>query len=344
MDFGLDETQLAIADLAKKVFAEKDAWPKLADVGLVGLVVPETEGGSGHGLLEACVLLEAQGFAASDVPLWTTLVASMAIAESGTMEQRQKYLSGVVKGQVISIALESAPMAARPEKGGLRLTGATSFVPSIDSAETLLVPARVGDATRLFFVSPKEARVERQVVTTGEAMGSVTLDTFVPADAALGDEVRGAAAYGFIHPRAVTLLCAMSIGVSAGALRRTAEYTSTRQQFDRPIATFQAVAQRAADAYIDLETMRVATWQAAWRLSQGLPAAHQVSLAKMWCSEAGHRVVYAAQHLHGGMGFELDYPLHRHYLMAKRLELSLGSATVHLEQMGKELRDANANL
>ena len=129
-------------------------------------------------------------------------------------------------------------------------------------------------------------------------------------------------------------LCCTAIGICEEALRLTAEYTKTREQFDRPIATFQAVGQRAADAYIDTEAVRLTAWQAAWRLSEGLPATEQVAIAKFWCAEGGQRVVHAAQHLHGGMGVDRDYPLHRYFLWAKELELTLGGATASLLGLG----------
>ena len=118
------------------------------------------------------------------------------------------------------------------------------------------------------------------------------------------------------------------------ALRMTATYTSSRKQFDRPIATFQAVAQRAADAFIDVEAIRLTMWKAAFLVDAGLPATASVAVAKFWAAEAGHRVVYAAQHLHGGMGFDTDYPLYRHYLWSRQIELTLGSAPTHLARLG----------
>jgi alkylation response protein AidB-like acyl-CoA dehydrogenase len=120
-------------------------------------------------------------------------------------------------------------------------------------------------------------------------------------------------------------------------LAMTAAYTSQRVQFDRPIATFQAVAQRAADAYIDVETLRVTLWEAAWRLAEGLPAARHVAIAKAFAAEAGARVVYAAQHLHGGIGFDLDYGLARYYPLSKWIELELGGASAHLARLGAQL-------
>jgi alkylation response protein AidB-like acyl-CoA dehydrogenase len=124
----------------------------------------------------------------------------------------------------------------------------------------------------------------------------------------------------------------------------TADYTKTREQFDRPIASFQAVAQRAADAYIDAEAVQLTARQAAWRLSEGLPAAEEVAIAKFWAADGGQRVVHAAQHLHGGMGVDRDYPLHRYFLLAKQLELSLGGATAQLLRLGAILASEPAAL
>jgi alkylation response protein AidB-like acyl-CoA dehydrogenase len=166
----------------------------------------------------------------------------------------------------------------------------------------------------------------------------VTLDgAAVAANDVLGDSSRGAAILDWLVARATVALCAMELGVAERALRMTASYTATREQFERPIATFQAVSQRAADAYVDVEAIRVATWQAAWQLSAGLPALEAISTAKYFAAASGHRVVFAAQHLHGGMGFDLEYPLHRYYLWSKEIELTLGSASVHLAKLGKAL-------
>jgi 3-oxocholest-4-en-26-oyl-CoA dehydrogenase beta subunit len=132
-------------------------------------------------------------------------------------------------------------------------------------------------------------------------------------------------------------LCALAIGVCEEALRMTAEYTKTREQFDRPIATFQAVGQRAADSYIDTEAIRLTAWQAAWRISEGLPAAHEAAIAKFWAAEGGQRVVHAAVHLHGGIGVDKDYPLHRYFLLAKQIELTLGGTTPQLLKLGAML-------
>ncbi len=224
---------------------------------------------------------------------------------------------------------------------GWLLTGTKICVPAAHLAHRVLVPATTGKGSMgVFLLDPGAPGVtrERQIATTGEPLSQLTLSNArVPDADVLGDPHEGAAIVEWLVQRATVGLCALELGVAERALAMTASYTSTRMQFERPIATFQAVGQRAADAYIDVEAIRLSLWQAAFRLSQGLPASQSIAIAKFWAAEAGHRVVYAAQHLHGGMGFDRDYPLHRHYLWSKQIELTLGSAEVQLSRLGAEL-------
>jgi alkylation response protein AidB-like acyl-CoA dehydrogenase len=136
---------------------------------------------------------------------------------------------------------------------------------------------------------------------------------------------------------ATAALCIEEAGVCAAALALTADYTKTREQFDKPIATFQAVGQRAADAYVDAEAIRLTAWQAASRLAAGLPASAEIAVAKFWAAEGGQRVVHAASHLHGGVGVDRDYPLHRYFLLTRQIELTLGSANESLRRLGRML-------
>ena len=129
-------------------------------------------------------------------------------------------------------------------------------------------------------------------------------------------------------------LCAISLGVAEEALRRTAEYASSRKQFERPIGAFQGVAMRAADGFIDVEAMRSTYWQAVWRVDQGLPAEAEVATARWWACRAGHRVVHTAQHVHGGIGADTDYPIHRYFFWSQHLEVSLGGASEQLARIG----------
>jgi len=159
----------------------------------------------------------------------------------------------------------------------------------------------------------------------------------VGASDVLAGPESGADVLRWMIERATVGLCAVQLGVTEKALRMTAEYTTTRIQFDRPIAHFQAVAQRAADAYIDVEGIRLTLWQAAYLLDAGRPAATEVEVAKFWASDGGHRVAHAAAPLHGGVGVDVDYPLHRYFLWAKKIELSLGASTQQLLRIGRSL-------
>jgi alkylation response protein AidB-like acyl-CoA dehydrogenase len=169
-------------------------------------------------------------------------------------------------------------------------------------------------------------------------MAELTLEAVaVPADDVVGDPARGAEVLAWLVPRATVGLCAMELGIVERAIRITAKYTAERRQFDRAIATFQAVQQRAADAWIGMEGIRLLVWQAAWRLAEGLPADDEVRIAKYWAAEQGHQAVYAAQHLHGGIGVDVDYPLHRYYLWSRDIELTLGAGARHLAALGESI-------
>lgn len=142
---------------------------------------------------------------------------------------------------------------------------------------------------------------------------------------------------GWLITRYTLGLCALQLGVTERALELTAEYARTRVQFDRPIGSFQAVAQRLADAYIDVAAIRLTLWQAAWRLSEGLDASEEVATAKFWAADAGHRVAHTAVHVHGGTGIDMSHEVHKYFTAAKRNEFELGGATVQLLKLSAVL-------
>ena len=145
----------------------------------------------------------------------------------------------------------------------------------------------------------------------------------------------------WIVDRATAAYCVLGAGCCEAALRLTAEYVQTREQFGRVLASFQAVGQRAADAYIDSVAVRLTAWQAVWRLASGLPARDEVAIAKYWASEGGQRVVHACHHLHGGVGVDRAYPLHRYFLLSKHLELVLGGAAPQIAELGRRMAAAS---
>ncbi len=175
----------------------------------------------------------------------------------------------------------------------------------------------------------------RRCSTHGEPHGRLTLSG--AAGEPLGDPAAGAAVLAWLEPRAIVATCAVQLGVCDRALRMAATYTSEREQFGRAVGSFQAVHTRAADAYIDVECIRLSTWEAVDRLANDEPADDAVAIAKFWAAEGGQRVAVAAQHLHGGIGVDVDYPLHRYFLWAKHLELVLGCGTEHLARLGARM-------
>ncbi len=367
MDFALTPEQEALRELGRRILEDhvthdrlkaveadpdwfdRATWAELARARLLGTALPEDAGGSGLGLVELCLLLEQVGRTVAPVPAWPTLVlGALPIAEFGSREQRE-LLHAVGAGDAILTAALVEPVSDDPgrptttaHRDGTvwRLDGTKTCVPAAHLAARIVVPARTPDgATGVFLVDPHASglAMERQVATSREPQWQLTLAG--AAAEPLGDPRRGDAIVCWLVERALVGLCAIQLGVTDRALRMTAEYTTGRQQFDRPLASFQAVHQRAADAYIDVEAIRLTTWQAAWRLAAGLPATAEVAIAKFWAAEAGHRVAYAAQHLHGGLGVDVDYPLHRHYLWATQIGLTLGSATRQLARLGAALAE-----
>ncbi len=372
MDFTLSEEQQAIADLAARIFEDQATpervkeveggtdridralWAKLANANLLGIALPEDVGGSGYGIVELCLVLEQQGRRVAPVPLLPTLVmGALAIAELGTPEQRARWLPGVVEGNtILTAALAEVASGSRgpgvtatPDGAGWRLEGTAMSVPGAHVAARVLVPARrPGGDLGVYVVDPAGPGVARQTAQTtdrGVAAHVTFTRTPVAPEDVLGAEDVGEDTTRWILDRAMVGLCALQVGVAEEALRMAAEYTSGRHQFGRPLATFQGAALKAADAYIDTEAMRATMWQAAWRLSQGIDAGDAVAVAKWWAADAGHRVVHTTQHLHGGLGADVDYPIHRYFLWGKQIEVTLGGASQQLGRLGREIAAAN---
>ncbi len=324
MDFDLSEEQQAVYDLAQKVFEghvtrerfrelgderfDRDLWKALADAGLLGISLPAEAGGSEQGFLATALLVEQAGRHAAPVPVLWSSIGALAVARFGSPALRDAVLPGAVKGElVLAVALDETCVAAA--------TIADRIVVAGDTGVVVVDPSGPGVT-----VTPLKT-------TAGTPAGRVTVEDGVGEPLAEG-------AAEWIRAHATAALCSQMAGAAKQAVALTAEYVKTREQFDRPIATFQAVAQRAADAYIDAEAIHLTSRQAAWRLDAGLPAAEQVAIAKFWAADGGQRVVHAATHLHGGVGVDRDYPLHRYFLMAKEIELTLGGATANLLRLG----------
>jgi alkylation response protein AidB-like acyl-CoA dehydrogenase len=227
------------------------------------------------------------------------------------------------------------------EGTSFRLSGKKTCVPWAQLAERVLVTARTGESsTGVFLVDPRAAgaSLAAQETTNGEPQAELTLDAAtVSGDAILGDPLAGFGSVERLVEHALAGICAVQLGVLEAMLERTAAYGRERRQFERPIGSFQAFHQRAADAAIHVEALRLSTLQAVWRLAAGLPARDELWLARYWAGEPAYRVAYACSHLHGGIGSDTDYPLHRYYLWAKQRELELATGMDALRALGSAL-------
>lgn len=359
MDFTFTEEQETIAKLAREIFERRAAparlteleagtrydealWQELAAVDLLGTALPESVGGSGGGFVELGVLLAEVGWAVAPVPAFATLVLGAdPIARHGDSDQQRRYLPGVVAGDRILTAGLAEPgrsdprfpaTTARRNRTGWRLDGAKELVPAAQLADTLLIPATAPDGqTAVFLVATDAPGVEVRPVptTSGEPHADVFLDgATVSGQGRLDGDIHE------LYTRALVALCAVQLGVADRALHIAAGYTTDREQFGRPIGSFQAVQQRMADAFIDVEAIRWTTWHAAWLLANGRPADRAARIAKFWAAEAGARVAATAQQVHGGIGIDITYPLHRYFLWAKHNELTLGPASQQLAHLG----------
>ncbi|HEX4705484.1 MAG TPA: acyl-CoA dehydrogenase family protein [Pseudonocardiaceae bacterium] len=367
MDFTPTEASTDLAGLTKDILAsltqerlrdnengeriDRALWAALGSAGVLEAALPVSVGGGGFGLLEQCAVLIELGRAVAPVPyLDSVVVAAAALARFGDQVTRDRWATPAATGAAILTAAlaeeygedptNPATLAQRTDDGWL-LSGAKASVPYAPVANALLVPARTDVGVAVFVVTPDDPGVTVtpvDLVDLGSA-GWLDLDRVrVSADRLIG----GAEVVEYLATVATVGRCARQLGVLEQALALTAEHARTRVQFDRPIAAFQAVTQRLADAYIDVEAVRLTLWQAAWRVSAGLPARAEVATAKFWAADAGHRVAHTAVHIHGGMGIDTDHALHRYFIAAKRNEFELGSATTQLRRLGALLADEPA--
>jgi acyl-CoA dehydrogenase len=300
-------------------------------------------------LEQASILIElGRGVAA--VPYLSSIVmAAGAIAEFGSDAQRSTWATPAGAGSVILAAAlaeelndNPATPITRAEKtsDGWVVRGTKIVVDSAPIADLFLVPAATDNGTVVFLVDATTAglTVTRQHTTDFGCTGIVELDgVVVSGDSVLGSAEHGGEIVRWILDRGSVGSSAYQFGVLDQALKMTADYARERVQFERPIGSFQAVAQRLADGYIDVKGVRLTLWQAAFRLAEGLPIAGEIETAKFWAADAGHRVAHTVVHVHGGVGLDEDHPTHRYFLAAKRQEFLLGSATDQLRRLGAEL-------
>ena len=369
MDFSFTDDQASIRELARGIldkevsherlksieagdqWADGPLWSTLAEAGLLGIAVPEDADGMGFGFQELCILLEEIGRSVAPVPVLPTLVlAALPIARFGTDEQKNALLAPMVGGEILlttalvdtgSADVEKPATRARREGNGWVLDGEKAFVPMASQSRRILIPATTDEGVGLFLIDPEVdgVKLTESRLANGQNIAAVSLQGAVAGEADLlgGAIADGSAQLRWIYERALVAIAAMQVGVSSRALEITSTYVSERIQFGVPIGSFQAVQHRGADAYIDVQAMRWVMWRAAWTLTQDLPAGRDAAVAKFWAAEGGTRLANSAQHLHGGIGVDRDYPIHRYFLWSKSLEMTLGGVPQQLQDIGRDM-------
>lgn len=369
MEFELDDDLVAVEDLASQVFGslakvervveverteggfDATLWQSLADSGLIGLALPESAGGAGMGMLGLTTVLQQQGRRVAPVPVWAVVAgAAMPIAQFGTSAQTARYLPGMVDGSVVLVgAFDDAPgaspvLTAIRKGDDLVVTGEIPSVPWAPAAAGVVVPVRCEDDSIAVVIAPADATgvtVTPLAVTGRGADAALRFeDVHVGAEDVLPGDGAEIAAWARLRIRIA--LSALQLGVCEEALRATALYTSERVQFGRPLSTNQGVALRAADAYLDTEAIRLTMRRAAWLVDSDREdeAASAALVAKWWASRAGIRVGLTAQHLHGGIGADIDYPIHRYFLWGRQIAFTLGGADATAAALGDVLETA----
>lgn len=364
MNFNFSEDQSAIRDLAHQIFTDRTTdewllefdqtensyddqlWSTLAEQGLLALTIPEAQGGSELGFVELCLMLEEQGRRVAPIPLFSTLVLGvLPLVEFGSDKLKNQYLPGVAEGSVkLSAAIAETGMSeafankvsSAVSGDSATINGKVAIVPDGGVANALIVPTYDANKNVVMVVVDTNANGV-SVTPTRSARGEIQANiSFENVDAkVLGSADQGAEILEWLELHAQVALCAMQVGVTEEALKRTAEYTTERKQFGAPIGSLGMVAMQAADAYIDVESMRSTYFLALYRLSAGLEARAEVYAAKYMASENGHRIVHRTQHLHGGMGADVTYPIHRYFLWAKHIGVMIGGGNVALARLGE---------
>ncbi len=295
-------------------------------------------------------MLVALGRQMAAVPyLESAVLAAGALAKFGSDALQQQWAVPAVNGEkILAVALDGemgeGPVQASANGDGFRLTGSRTQVSYAPVADAFLVPAETDSGTKVFVVAASDSGVTvESLSTTGHgSVGHLELQGVeLGADRIVGD-AEGNTVVGWLTTHGTLGRSAFQLGVVERALELTSEYAREREQFERPIGSFQAVSSRLADGYIDVKALRLTVTQAAWRLSEDLPADIEVNTAAFWAAEAGHRVAHTTVHVHGGVGIDTDHPVHRYFLAAKQTEFAVGGATGQLLRIGRELADTPA--
>ena len=375
MDFALSEEQEMLKTMARDFLTNRcpktvvkemeedekgytpELWREMAGLGWMGLAFPEKYGGGDMSFLDLAILLEEMGRACLPGPFFSTVVlGGLSILDAGSEEQKQEYLKKIASGEVIFTLALTEPSArydaasitvkATADKDAYILTGTKLFVPDAHIADYLLCVARTKegkraeDGTTIFVVDGKSPGISYTVLKTiaSDKLCEVVFDQVrIPKENILGKLDQGWSEVQKIIERAAVAKCCEMVGGIQQVLEMTVDYAKERKQFGRPIGSFQAIQHYCANMATDVDGSRFATYQAAWRLSEGLPCSKEVAIAKAWTGEAYGRVIALAHQIHGAIGFTMDHDLHFYTRRAKAAQVTFGDADFYREIVAQEM-------
>jgi alkylation response protein AidB-like acyl-CoA dehydrogenase len=354
VDFNLDETQTELRKLAGDVLGKEAApgrieehegsglpydqrvWTAMGKAGLIGACLPEEAGGAGLGPVEMAVVLREVGARVAPVPALVSLVAAQAIGRHGTPGQREALAPLGEGAAVLTVALREpgADLTAEPRStarqdgDGWVIDGRATMVSYAAEATGILVPAMTGEGPALFLAEGSGVTVRAEPRAGREPVGTVLFE------GARAERVGGAEAVTGTRDLALAGITATVSGVLSGALELTTGHIRTRRQFGRALAEFQAVTVQIADVYIARRALDVAMWSGVWRLAEGLPATEDLGIAALHATDSALAALYTCQHLHGGLGLDVTYPLHRYFAWGKHHAHLLGGVQAQLDLIG----------
>ncbi len=375
MDFGFSEEQEMLRDAAREFLRGEcpmtyvrqmmddergfsdEQWKKLSELGWTGLIVPEEFGGAGLTMVDMVVVLEEMGKMVMPGPFFaSTILGGIALDLGGTPAQKQHYLPALARGekratlaQVEESGRWDAPgvaLTAQPDGSGYRLKGTKLFVHDAHNSDVLVVAARTGgeaeEGVTLFLVDAGPGVVSRVLKTMDQTrkLCEVELDVEVGPDAVLGEIGAGWGLLSRVVDRAKVGLCAEMCGGAQRVLDMSVEYAKVREQFGKPIGSFQAIQHKCADILVQVESAKSATYYAAWAVAEDVPEAHLAAcMAKAYCSDAYREVAGEGIQIHGGIGFTWEHDMHLYFKRAKGSEVTFGDATWNRELVAQVVLD-----
>jgi len=333
----------------------RELWKKMAELGWLGLLIPEKYDGCGMGFLDLVVLVEEMGHACLPGPFFSTVVlGGLTILEAGNQQQKQELLPKLAQGELLlTLALtepegeytaEGIKTKAIEKDGNLFIQGTKLFVPDAHVSDYIICAARTAesespeDGITLFLVDGKAPGVHCTLLKTiaGDKQCEVLFDDVrVQQSQIVGELNKGWSVLERVLEKATIARCAEMLGGTRQVLEMTVDYAKERKQFDRPIGSFQAIRHYCANMVTEVDGCFLITYEAAWKLSRGLPASREVSMAKAYLSEKFRAIVTLAHQIHGAIGFTEDHDLPLYFKRAKAWEDSFGDSLFHLNKVAK---------